>query len=252
MRKTVCGLAAAALWITQLRRKVEQRTVLLEREHARREHAERERALEFERSRIARDLHDDLGSSLTEIRVMASTGLRTQPADDRFSTLFKSISQKTHSLVSALDVIVWAVDPEANSLQSLADYLSSYAKDYLASAGISSRFRIPVALPAVTLDGRSRHELFLAVKETLHNIVQHSRATEIEFHLRTERQMLEIDIVDNGCGFDLNATSDAGHGLKNIPKRLARLGGSGELISQPGQGTTVRIRLLLPRTQETT
>jgi len=243
-------LAAAALWITQLRRKVEQRTILLEREHTRRERAERERALEFERSRIARDLHDDLGSSLTEIRVMASTGLRAQVADNRLSTLFHGISQKAHNLVSALDVIVWAVDPEANSLQSLADYLSSYAADYLASAGITSRFRIPVTLPATTLEGRTRHELFLAVKETLHNIVQHSQATEVEFHLRAEHQLLEIDIIDNGCGFDLTAASDAGHGLRNIPERLARMGGSGELKSQPGKGTTVCMRLALPSAKE--
>jgi len=243
-------LAAAALWITQLRRKVEQRTLLLEREHTRRERAERERALEFERSRIARDLHDDLGSSLTEIRVMASTGLRAQVADKRSSTLFHSISQKAHNLVSALDVIVWAVDPEANSLQSLADYLSSYAGDYLASAGITSRFRIPVALPVATLDGRTRHELFLAVKETLHNIVQHSRASEVEFHLHVEKRVLEITIIDNGCGFDLDAVTEAGHGLRNIPERLARLGGRGELKSRPGEGTSVRICLALPAIKE--
>jgi signal transduction histidine kinase len=243
-------LAAAGLWITQLRSKVEQRTVLLEREHTRRERAERERALEFERSRIARDLHDDLGSSLTEIRVMASTGLRAQVTESRSSDLFQSISKKAHNLVSALDVIVWAVDPEANSLQSLADYLGSYAADYLASAGIACRFRIPVALPAVTLDGRARHELFLAVKETLHNIVQHSRATEVEFHLRAGRQMLEIDIIDNGCGFDLNATTESGHGLRNIPERMARMGGSGELKSEPGKGTTVYMRLGLPAVKE--
>lgn len=243
-------LAAAASWITQLRRKVEQRTVLLEREHTRRERAERERALEFERSRIARDLHDDLGSSLTEIRVMASTGLRAQLADVRLSTLFQSISQKAHNLVSALDVIVWAVDPEANSLQSLADYLSSYTADYLASAGITSRFRIPVTLPAATLDGRTRHELFLALKETLHNIVQHSHATEVEFHLHAAKQLLEIEIIDNGCGFDLAAATDAGHGLKNLPERLARLGGSGELKSQPGRGTTVSMRLHIPLAKE--
>jgi signal transduction histidine kinase len=171
-------------------------------------------------------------------------------ADNRLSTLFHGISQKAHNLVSALDVIVWAVDPEANSLQSLADYLSSYAADYLASAGITSRFRIPVTLPATTLEGRTRHELFLAVKETLHNIVQHSQATEVEFHLRAEHQLLEIDIIDNGCGFDLTAASDAGHGLRNIPERLARMGGSGELKSQPGKGTTVCMRLALPSAKE--
>ncbi|EEF60960.1 ATP-binding protein [Pedosphaera parvula] len=244
------GLLAAVGWITQLRHKVEQRTRLLEREHVRREKAERERALEMERSRIARDLHDDLGSSLTEIRVMASTGLRSREADARAFPLFTAIAGKAHSLVSALDVIVWAVDPEANSLQSLADYLSSYAADYLGTANIACRFKIPVSLPATTVNGRMRHDLFLAVKETLHNIVQHSHATEVEFHLRTVKQLLEIDIVDNGLGFDLEAAIEQGHGLKNIPERLARMGGSAQLTSLTGRGTTVSIRLLLPAATE--
>jgi len=240
-------LLGAAIWIRQLRRKVEERTVLLEREHARRERAERERAVEIERSRIARDLHDDLGSSLTEIRVMASTGLRTTAADEKSSPIFTAIAGKTRQLVSALDVIVWAVNPEANSLQSLADYLSTYAADYLEHAGIVCRFKIPMEMPELKIDGRVRHDLFLVVKESLHNIVRHSQAKEVEFHLRVENQMLELDIADDGCGFDLTAASEAGYGLKNIPQRLARLGGSGELISAPGKGTTVRLRLLLAK-----
>ncbi len=239
----VAVLAAASLWITQLRRKVEQRTRMLEREHSRREQAERMRALEAERSRIARDLHDDLGSSLTEIRVMASTGLRGHGHDGRSNGLFKSISQKAHNLVSALDVIVWAVDPEANSLQSLADYLGSYVADYLSGAGIACRFRIPVSLPMVTLDGRQRHELFLAVKEIIHNIVQHSKATEVGFHLRMTGTILEIEVEDNGCGFDPARAMEAGRGLKNIPERLQRLGGSADLKSNPGRGTIVCISL---------
>jgi signal transduction histidine kinase len=92
--------------------------------------------------------------------------------------------------------------------------------------------------------------LFLALKETLHNIVQHSHATEVELHLRAANQLLEIEIIDNGCGFDLDAATDAGHGLKNLPDRLARLGGSGELKSQPGRGTTVSLRLHIASAKE--
>ena len=240
-------LTASVVWITQLRRKVEQRTVLLEREHARRERAERDHAVEMERSRIARDLHDDLGASLTEIRVLASTGLRTAAPDEKSLPILNRISEKVRTLVSALDVIVWAVNPEANSLQSLADYLSTYAEDFLERAGITCRFKIPMEMPEMKVDGRVRHDLFLAVKETLNNIVRHAQATEVELHLRVENKMLAMDIVDNGCGFDLNAASEQGHGLQNIPQRLARLGGSGEINSAPGHGTTVRMRLLLPK-----
>ncbi|HTQ49476.1 MAG TPA: histidine kinase, partial [Candidatus Acidoferrales bacterium] len=145
-------LAAAAIWIKQLQKQVVQRTALLEREHAKRESAERERAVEFERSRIARDLHDDLGSSLSEIRVLASSGQRLRAADGKVPSLFHAITEKARSLIAALDVIVWAVDPGDNSLQSLADYLSGFAAEYLENANIACRFKIPVSLPDGILD----------------------------------------------------------------------------------------------------
>ena len=240
------GLGIAAIWITQLRRQVALRTAQLEREHARRERAERERALEIERSRIARDLHDDLGSSLTEIRVLASRGLRQRADDAGTPTLFQAITEKARALIGALDVIVWAVNPEANTLQSLADYLSSYAEEYLDTAGIACRFRIPVALPARQVDGQLRHDLFLAVKEALHNIVRHSHATEVEFHLEADPTRLRILILDNGRGFNPDGPSGEGHGLRNLPERLARMGGSCEVRSRPGAGTRVSISVPLP------
>lgn len=245
----IAVLTAAAIWINQLQRQVAHRTRLLEREHARREHAERERALELERSRIARDLHDDLGSSLTEIHVMASAGLRMKDMESKSPPLFNAITEKARSLIAALDVIVWAVDPEANSLQSLADYLSGYADEYLAHSGIACRFKIPASLPSVTLDGRIRHDLFLAVKETLHNVVRHSQATEVEFQLTVGEGAIDISISDNGAGFKVEGMKD-GHGLKNISGRLNKIGGRCQMESLAGVGTKVSISLPLPATKE--
>jgi signal transduction histidine kinase len=227
-----------------LRRQVEQRTVLLQHEIRERERAERQHALEAERSRIARDLHDDLGSSLTEIGALASKGWRNPPGGENAPGLFRSIGEKARGLIAALDVIVWAVDPEQNTLQSLADYLGSYAEEYMANAGIACRFKIPAALPPVTLDGRERHDLFLAIKESLHNIVQHSRATEVEFHLAVTGAALEIIIADNGCGFVPGVSE--GHGLKNLLARMERMGGHCEVLSQPKRGTQVKMFLPLP------
>ena len=240
------GLMLAGLWITQLHRQVEQRTFLLQREIREREQAEGRQAVEAERSRIARDLHDDLGSSLTEIGVLASTGSRHLPEGRKHLDLFQAISEKARKLIAGLDVIVWAVDPEQNSLQSLADYLSGYAEEYLVNADISCRFKIPVSLPAVSLDGRVRHDLFLAIKEALHNIVQHSRATEVEFRLSVNQSMLEIVVADNGRGFVLQ--EGGGYGLKNLQARLAKIGGHCEVSSRKGQGTHVNITLTLPAT----
>ena len=236
-------LAIAAIWITQLRRLVEQRTTQLRGEIQERERIERQHALEAERSRIARDLHDDLGSSLTEISVLANTGQRPKPDETSHSNLFNAIAGKARSLIAALDVIVWAVDPEDNSLQSLADYMTGHAEDFFSHMDISCRFKVPVAFPDMNLDGRVRHDLLMAVKEALNNVVRHAEATEVEFGMSVDDDALAIDIADNGKGFD---GGGEGHGLKNLPARLLKLGGTCKVESRIGGGTTVKIRLPLP------
>ena len=238
-------LLLAVVWITLLRRQVSQRTLQLRHEIRERERAERQQALEAERTRIARDLHDDLGSSLTEINFLASTGQRPRSADDTHPALFGAIAEKARALVTALDVIVWAVDPEDNSLQSLADYLSGYTREYLSNSSILCRFKVPVAFPDIKLDGQLRHEVLMVVKETLNNVVQHADATEVEFEMTVVETALEICISDNGKGFDADATH-GGHGLKNYSARLVKIGGSCEIESLLGAGTTVRIQLSIP------
>ena len=235
-------LGLAAVWITLLRRQVAQRTLELRHEIHEREVAERERSLEAERSRIARDLHDDLGASLTEIAVLASTGQQSDPREQSVEPLFHAITGKAKELVAALDIIVWALNPRDNSLQLIGDYLCDFAKDYLSSFGVACRFDVPVALPTLTFNGRRRHELFLAVKETLNNVVRHADATEVEFRLVVSDDELEIVIVDNGKGFNIGLLQ-GGHGLKNLPLRLSQIGGRCVIESHPGRGTIVKIAL---------
>lgn len=239
------ALLLAMVWITSLRRQVEQRSEQLRREIREREQAERLRAVEAERSRIARDLHDDLGSSLAEIALLAKTRPQVQADGKGFPALLDAITDRARSLIGALDVIVWAVNPEENSLQSLADYLTGYTDEYLANGRIVGRFDVPVSFPAVTLTGKLRHDLFLAVKEVLHNIVRHSKATEVQFKMALEERTLLIVVTDNGTGFDAQSTHD-GYGLKNLPGRIQQLGGAFQIHSQPGTGTTIEIRLPLP------
>jgi signal transduction histidine kinase len=238
-------LMVAVMWITQLRRLVEQRTAQLQREIRERERVERQHAVEAERSRIARDLHDDLGSSLTEINVLASTGQRPQADEANHANLFHAIAGKARSLIAALDVIVWAVDPEDNLLQSLADYLTGYAEEFFSHTSVACRFRVPVSFPPVTLDGRVRHELLLAVKEALNNVVRHAEATDVELRMEVVGRTLEIEISDNGRGFE-EGMEKSGHGLKNLSSRLLMLGGSCSVESRVAGGTVVRIHLLLP------
>ncbi len=242
-------LVLAAAWISQLHRLVEQRTQLLQQETREREVAERERTLETERSRIARDLHDDLGSSLTEISVLASKGQRLDVLDG-LPALFGAIATKARGLVTALDVIVWTVDPKDNSLESVADYLSDFASEYLSHSGIICRFDIPVTLPSIVLEGRLRHGLLLAVKETLNNVERHAQATEVQFQMTLAGEQLEIVISDNGKGFDTK-TRHRGNGLKNLTLRLSKLGGRYHIASSMGNGTIVTIGLRLSPQTET-
>jgi signal transduction histidine kinase len=242
-------LALSATWIRQLRRLVEQRTVQLQHEIRERERIERQHALEAERSRIARDLHDDLGSSLTEISVLASSGQHSEPDQTNQRSVFQVIASKARSLVAALDVIVWAVDPEDNSLQSLGDFLSGYTEDFFSHTNITCDFDVPVVFPEITLEGRVRHDLVLAVKETLNNVVRHAGATAAAFKMTVSDHQLEIKVVDNGKGFE--GGDKDGHGLKNLSARLLNLGGSCTVDSRLGIGTTVVIQMPLPSTQET-
>src|SRR5206468_1888433 len=225
--------------------KIDQRTAQLQREIREREHAEQQHALAQERARIARDLHDDLGSSLTEITLLATASPGQEMESEEVAERLGTIAGKSRTMVDALDEIVWAADPERDTLASAARYLASYAEEYLGGLGVACRVQIPNSFPDQVLPGQVRHNLFLAVKEALSNAARHSNATEIGFRVQVLENRLQISIIDNGRGFDPAGRSN-GHGLLNLRSRLENLHGQCELTSSPGAGTTVSLRLPLP------
>jgi signal transduction histidine kinase len=238
-------LVMAVVWIWLLRHKVLQRTAQLQKEVQDREKAEHQRTLAQERARIARDLHDDLGSSLTEITMLATANpslkLPAEEAAERMGT----IAEKSRTMVYALDEIVWAVDPQRDTLGSVARYLASHTEEYLAGLKIACRVQIPNSFPEHEVSGEVRHHLFLAVKEALNNAVRHSSPTEIGFRVRVLEDRLSISISDNGTGFDTLERSN-GHGLLNLRNRLEYLHGQCEFESSPSGGTTVSLQLPIP------
>jgi signal transduction histidine kinase len=238
------GIASAAIWIALLRRQVEQRTTQWQREIQEREQAEHHHAIEAERSRIASDLHDDLGSSLTEISLLADAGPGTPPSLEKAGDRFHLISGKARSLVNTLDVIVWLVNPRKDSLPYLASYLASHTEEFLAAAKVACRLKIPMDLPPLFLSAETRHGLFLAVKEILNNIVRHAHATEVMMELSVQDGELLIGISDNGRGFVLTGHA-AGDGLLNLDKRMSRMGGRCRIHSQLAKGTTILLTLPL-------
>ena len=260
------ALLLGAVWVVSLRRQVEGRTrelkdeieqrkraqVAVEHMHRElieqivaREHAERQHLLEAERSRLARDLHDELGSSLTEISLLANGGPGAPPTLEKATARFRQIADKAGGVVDALDVIVWAVNPATDALQPMADYVSSFAREFLSACGIKCRLKVPIEFPAVTLDSHTRHNLFLAVKESLNNAARHSCAAEVEFRMAIVDQCLQITITDNGLGFDTSVAT-AGLGLANLRRRLDAIGGQYSIESRRGDGTFITMFLPLP------
>jgi signal transduction histidine kinase len=235
-------LALSFAWIRLLHHEVQQRTVQLQNETHNREQAERQHALAQERARIARDLHDDLGSSLTEISMLATTGPNLKLPVDQTAERMETIAGKSRTLVKALDEIVWVVDPARDTLASMVRYLASYAEEYLTAMKIACRVQIPNSFEDQSVSGQVRHHLFLATKEALNNSVRHGSATEVGFRVRVEDEQLFILITDNGSGFDPSGPS-RGHGLSNLRERLEQIQGRCELESSPGKGTSVSLQV---------
>jgi signal transduction histidine kinase len=238
-------LLAVLIWNKELQWKVQKRGRQLEAEIQNRQQAEMEHAAEAERARIARDLHDELGTGLTELSLLSSASLGAFRDEEKNRTRFRVIAEKARDLVTNLDVIVWAVDPKHNSLQSFADYLESYTRELLSASGIVCRCRMPIECGSVALSGSARHSLLLAIKETLNNALRHAAATEIELAMTPTPDHLEIVITDNGCGFDWK-TIKPGHGLTNVQVRLQKLGGQCRIEPQLGRGTKVTLSVPLP------
>lgn len=239
------GLVAAAAWIYLLRTKVSERTRQLQAQMQETTRQERQRALEQERSRIARDLHDNLGASLTEISMLAETGARVKTAEVNPSQRFDQILSRAYTLVHTLDETVWAIDPAKDTLPSLVRYLAGFAEEFVATAGISCRVEVPPHVPEWLLTAELRHDLFLATKEALNNAVRHSRGKLVTFQVQLTPGELQIQITDDGRGFALPNNPD-GHGLQNLRERMKAPGRRCEITSQPDSGTMVLLAVTLP------
>jgi signal transduction histidine kinase/ligand-binding sensor domain-containing protein len=216
------------------------------------EQSERQRALERERARIARDIHDDLGASLTRI-TMLSQSLRAElDSHAQATTDVDQIYSTARELTRAMDEIVWAVNPKHDTLDSLVTYLGRFAQHFLSTAGVRCRLDVPVYLPTWALTSEIRHNVFLALKEALHNVVKHAGATEVRVSLQLQPAGFVLVVADNGRGFESNprhssvasggdgARLSAGNGLQNMQKRLEEIGGCCEWNTAPGEGTCVQ------------
>jgi signal transduction histidine kinase len=207
-------------------------------------------AMEQERQRIARDIHDDLGAGLTEI-ILLSDNLHDElpplPGSDR---MVNEISVRARALTRAMDEVVWAVNPRNDTLEGLLTYFNKFAQEYLSHAGMRCRMDVPVELPYISLAAETRHHLYLACKEALNNCVKHSGGSEVWIHLKPALGHYVLSIEDNGHGFNMGNVA-RGNGLQNMRRRLEELGGRCEIHSTPDRGTRVDLFIVIDKTTAT-
>ena len=243
------ALAFAALaafgWVAVLRRQVAERTHQLEIQIQERQRADRRREIEQERTRVAQDLHDELGATLTEVTMLGALARTPSLPPEARERYLDKLASTSRAVVVTLDEIVWAVNPKNDSVGSLASYYSLYAQRFLNLAGMACRLEVADSFPETPLDSRVRHGVFLAFKEALNNAVRHSAATQVAIKMQVIRHQLDITVADNGKGFALAAAAPGCDGLASMRERMRTLGGRCDLRSEPGKGTTVEFQLPL-------
>ncbi|MEI7902038.1 MAG: ATP-binding protein, partial [bacterium] len=202
---------------------------------------EQQTARQQERARIARDLHDDLGAGLVEISFGSDLAQDAVLGEKEVREGMREIGARARELTSALDEIVWAVNPKHDSVSSLAEYFCLYAQKFFRGTSVRCELEVAREIPEASLNADQRHSLFLAFKEALSNVVQHARATRVCLAIFAESHMLHVSVSDDGCGMDLTAQRQhtGADGLGNMRRRLQQLGGRCELMSQPAQGMKV-------------
>src|SRR5262245_4445490 len=205
------------------------------------------RLLELERvrTRIASDLHDDIGSNLSLIAMLSEVVLRGRRGDAQTDESLSLIASASRELVDSMSDIVWAVNPKKDSVRDLTKRMRRFASDVFSARNIAFKFLAPGEGQDAKIGADTRREVFLIFKEAVNNIARHSECAEAEIELKIAAGRLLLKLSDNGKGFDTSAASD-GNGLVSMRQRAKKLGGELELISN-GRGATVTLKTPLGR-----
>jgi signal transduction histidine kinase/ligand-binding sensor domain-containing protein len=203
--------------------------------------AQQKEMIEHERARIARDLHDQLGANLTQVTLLGEMAEVDKDLPGEVEQHAQQICATARETTRSLDEIVWAVNPSNDTLESLANYACKYAQDYFAMAGVSYRAELPTQLPPAPIPPEVRHNVFLAFKEAVNNVVKHAHATEARVRLQLEPEQFILSITDNGRGLGDLSEKQLRNGLKNMRRRLADVRGEFEITPGENGGTVVKL-----------
>lgn len=216
---------------------------------------EQAHAIERDRTRIAHDLHDEVGSGLTQLSILTHAALDTNTGEKEQVSSLRQIERTVTEMTAAIDEIVWAVNPSHDSLESLVSYLSGVVQEFTQRVGLQCNIEVPFDLERMEVTAEFRHELYLAVREALQNVAKHAGATEVRFSVRHEAAGFVFRLEDNGRGFPPGATaadpaSAKGLGLESLRQRIAKLGGTMRLENREEGGALVEFRLAMRRQEQ--
>ncbi|THU36088.1 tetratricopeptide repeat protein [Niastella caeni] len=210
----------------QLRRKIKEQEALL-----------------AVRNNIAKDLHDEIGSTLTSIKILSEVSKKNLQHDQaKTSSFLQKITEQSAAVQQGISDIVWAVKPENDKLENMVIRMREYAAQTLESKNVHTVINIDEEVLSKSLDMNQRRDLFLVFKEAVNNIAKYAGATTVQVTLEKINTGLQMQIVDDGCGFDIDKQTSSS-GLKNMQARAASLNGKLAIYSLPGKGTSISLRL---------
>lgn len=203
---------------------------------------EKKQAIEKERTRIATDMHDDMGAGLSRIKVLSETIKFENQKGIIDPAHLQKISSYSEEMMEKMGEIVWALNQRNDSVDDLLGYTRAYATDYMTGHNIHCAFHAPAEHPEIFASGEMRRNIFLSVKEILHNVVKHAEASSVDIAVTLTRDLC-IRIHDNGKGIHMDRIRKFGNGLNNVRKRMTEIGGSAQFKNE--NGTTVILEVPL-------
>ena len=203
--------------------------------------------LTVERSRIARDIHDDVGTHLTKLVLQGEVAQSTLPADSELRQRLNTMCEDLRGVLGVMDEVLWAVNPRHDTLENFITYICDYAQMFLQNTNIQCLLEVEPDMPPLDFDLPLRRSLLLVVKEALNNAAKHSGASQLTLKIFRDGHKLVVIVEDNGQGFDLNQTRRNRNGLTNFCQRMNEAGGECVIATQPGAGCRVEFSIPLNR-----
>ncbi len=200
---------------------------------------EKQLAVQFERQRISAEMHDDIGAGLSGIRLLTEM-TKGKVKDTAASNEVEKIYESVGDISAKMKEVIWSLNTENDELSSLISYIQRQARSWLEHYPCQLTITIPEKIPDVEIDGESRRNIFLTVKEAVHNIIKHSGADKVTINIACDEQLI-ITVSDNGKGMHVNENSNIGNGLKNMKQRIHQL--KGKIFIQNQEGFTLKFEI---------